>query len=93
MAGRMWRPVVIAASLLLATICGTDGYAQPRGGSDPWGWSRQSNQAGMQQACNAFRNEYNSIYALYQNSRNERTRREYYRHLQDIRERMAKYCS
>ena len=83
---------IVGAALLLGLSITPQASAQLLGGYDPYGWSRQSNQQGLDEACKAYRNQYSSIVALHNASRSERDRQSYRGHLLEIQQKINRYC-
>jgi hypothetical protein len=76
------------AATLLASLITIQAEAQVLGGYDPFGWSREPNQQGLEEGCNAYQNQYHTIVALHNASRNQRDRESYREHLQELRQKI-----
>ena len=80
------------AAILLALLITSQAEAQVLGGNDPFGWSRESNQQGFEEACKAYQNQYHTIVELHNASRNQRDRESYREHLRELRQKIDRYC-
>jgi len=60
---------------------------------DPFGWGartmEQQRDAGLQEACRSYANEYNTIVEFYNQARDQRTRAEWRERLDSIRREAA----
>jgi hypothetical protein len=80
------------AAILFALLTTSQAGAQILGGYDPFGWSRESNEQGLEEACKAYQNQYHTIVALHNASRNQRDRESYREHLREIEKQIDRYC-
>lgn len=89
---KRFNKMTACGAVILGLLTTGQAGSQILGGYDPHGWSRESNERGLEQACRAFKNQYRTIVNLHNASRSQRDRENYREHLQEIREKIEQYC-